>query len=709
MALQVGELFALISADDGQFRSALSSAESAFKKVGKGISKAGKSMTKNVTAPIVGIGLAVVKISADFEKGMSKVQAVSGASGKDLDKLRQKAKDMGATTKFSATESAEAMNFMAMAGWKTNQIMDGLDGVMNLAAASGEDLATVSDIVTDSMTAFGMEAKKSGEFADLLAAAASNSNTNVAMLGESFKYAAPVAGALGFSARDTSLALGLMANAGIKASQSGTSMRSIMTNLVKPTKSSSVAIKKLGLEILDSKGEMKSFDTIMKDLRKGFSGMTKDQKAATAANLAGKNGMSGLLAVVNSSEADFNKLGKALDTSKGKAKEMADIMGDNFAGQLTRLKSALEGVAIQLGEVLAPVLKKLVSNYIQPAVDAFAKLSKEQKTTIVVVAAIVAAIGPLLIIIGAMGTGVGTAIAGFSALAAIFSPVGLAIIAVVAIIGILIAAVIDLWNNNKEFRDDVKGLWLDIQKFIGKVVDKVTEFWEEWGPTIKLIFKNIWAGLKRIIGDSLKDWRSVFKIGSALLEGDFETVFEEIKNIIVRKMGLAQDAIRAAIFLTQDLYNLQNKMAKKTDDLKLAKDIATSGTQGLARVKGKKQDLKGSSSIQFDMGKVTSQSNISGTRATGYQQHYASGTNFAPGGLSLLGESGPELVDLPRGSKVHTNRETNRMLGGGGGMDINLSGTIKVDTGKGMENLSSKAVEKIVAQAVINNVNRFKR
>ena len=288
MALQVGELFALISADDGQFRSALSSAESAFKKVGKGISKAGKSMTKNVTMPIVGIGLAVVKISADFEKGMSKVQAVSGASGKDLDKLRQKAKDMGATTKFSATESAEAMNFMAMAGWKTNQIMDGLDGVMNLAAASGEDLATVSDIVTDSMTAFGMEAKKSGEFADLLAAAASNSNTNVAMLGESFKYAAPVAGALGFSARDTSLALGLMANAGIKASQSGTSMRSIMTNLVKPTKSSSVAIKKLGLEILDSKGEMKSFDTIMKDLRKGFSGMTKDQKAATATNLAGK-------------------------------------------------------------------------------------------------------------------------------------------------------------------------------------------------------------------------------------------------------------------------------------------------------------------------------------------------------------------------------------------------------------------------------------
>ena len=204
--------------------------------VGGKMTAVGSSLTRNVTAPIVAIGTAAVKTTADFDASMSQVAAVSGATGKDFDDLREKAREMGAKTKFSASEAADAMNYMAMAGWKTGDMLDGIEGIMNLAAASGEDLATTSDIVTDVLTAFGMSAEDSGHFADVLASASSNANTNVSMLSESFKYAAPVAGALGMSAEDTSIALGLMANAGIKASQSGTSLRTGLTNLAKPTK-----------------------------------------------------------------------------------------------------------------------------------------------------------------------------------------------------------------------------------------------------------------------------------------------------------------------------------------------------------------------------------------------------------------------------------------------------------------------------------------
>ena len=191
----------------------------------------GKTMTTHVTAPIVGIGAAAIKTTADFDAQMSKVSAISGATGKDFDDLRAKAREMGAKTKFSASEAGEAFEYMAMAGWKTGDMLDGIEGIMNLAAASGEDLGTTSDIVTDALTAFGLSAKDSGHFADILAAASTNANTNVSMLGESFKYAAPVAGALGINAEDTSVALGLMANAGIKASQAGTSLRTGLPTL----------------------------------------------------------------------------------------------------------------------------------------------------------------------------------------------------------------------------------------------------------------------------------------------------------------------------------------------------------------------------------------------------------------------------------------------------------------------------------------------
>ena len=283
-----------------------------------------------------------MKTAADFDSAMSKVAAVSGATGSDLEALRDKAREMGEKTKFSASEAAEAMNYMAMAGWKTEDMLSGIDGVMNLAAASGEDLATTSDIVTDALTAFGLTAKDSGHFADILAAASSNANTNVSMMGETFKYCAPIAGALGFSAEDTAEAIGLMANAGIKGSQAGTSLRTIMNNLSGEVKICGSSIGEVTVATTNADGSMRDLSDILADCRTAFSGLSESEKAAAAESLVGKNAMSGFLALMNAGEADITKLSSAIDNCDGSAASMAETMNDNLAGQLQILKSRLE-------------------------------------------------------------------------------------------------------------------------------------------------------------------------------------------------------------------------------------------------------------------------------------------------------------------------------------------------------------------------------
>ena len=291
-------------------------------------------------AGMAGIGFGIfdaVKGYADFEEEMSAVKAISGATGDEFNKLKEKAIQMGADTKYSALESAQAFKYMGMAGWKTGDMINGIAGIMDLAAASGEDLAMTADIVTDSLSAFGLQAKDSAMFADVLAAAATNSNTNVALMGQTFKYAAPVAGALGFTVQDTATAIGLMANQGIKGSEAGTALRSTMTRMVKPTSDSAEAMQILGLNILDANGKMKPFRDIIKDVRSGMSKLTPESKASVAAMLAGQEAMSGLLALVNSSDADFDKLAGAIDNSSGAAQNMANIRMDNLKGDLEQL------------------------------------------------------------------------------------------------------------------------------------------------------------------------------------------------------------------------------------------------------------------------------------------------------------------------------------------------------------------------------------
>lgn len=337
--------------------SSMKSHNSGLASVGSSLTSLAKKAAGVVAAyasisKVISFGKDAINTGMEFEQGMAQVQAISGATGSEFTALRDKAKEMGATTKFTAIESAEAMKYMGMAGWNSAQMIDGIAGIMNLAAASGENLGAVSDIVTDSLTAFGLKASDSAHFADVLAMAATKSNTNVSMLGESFKYVAPVAGAMGYTLHDTTTALGIMANSGIKASEAGTALRSVMTRLAKPTKEVYAAFDALDLHVTNSDGSMKSLSNLVPELQKKFSGLTAEEKGRYATMLAGQNAMSGLLALVNASTDDWNSLSSSIANADGTAQNMADTMNDTVSGKLTLLQSQFEGVKISIFDSL---------------------------------------------------------------------------------------------------------------------------------------------------------------------------------------------------------------------------------------------------------------------------------------------------------------------------------------------------------------------
>lgn len=615
MAVDVGSAVGYLDLDISGFlaglRSAQSEADTASKniatKIGNNLSSAGKSLTsagstltKSVTVPIVGAGTAVVKLSSDFESAMSKVSAISGATGSDLDALNQKAQEMGAKTKFSATESAEAFTYMAMAGWKTEDMLQGIDGIMALAAADGLGLATTSDIVTDALTAFGLSASDSGHFADVLAKAASNANTNVTLLGESFKYAAPVAGALGYSAEDTAIALGLMANAGIKGSQGGTALRSSLSRLIKPTDDAAALMEKYGLSMTNADGSMKSLGQVMDMLRNNMGDLTEAEQAQAAATLFGQEAMSGMLSIINASDKDYEKLTSAIYDADGAAQEMADTMLDNLGGQLTLLKSALEGLAIQFGEILLPYIKQFVT-WLQNLTQKLQNLTPEQKEQIVKWAAVAASIGPVLLVVGKLVTGIGGLIttlgkipgavssisggmtklvtgfknigegitlakAGFPGMAAQASKLGAAIggitapvAAVIAIIAALVAAFATLWKTNEEFRNKMTSIWNEIKETVGGFCDGIVErinslgfdfqnitevLWSIWKGFCDLlapVFTGVFQYIADTIGVVLDVILGIFDVFISVFKGDWEGAWEAVKGIFMSVWNYIKD------------------------------------------------------------------------------------------------------------------------------------------------------------------------
>lgn len=539
-----------------------------FEKAGDSITNAGKQISV-ASAAVSGLGVAAVKTAADFDSAMANVAAISGATGDDLQALRDKAREMGEKTKFSASEAADAMSYMAMAGWKTGDMLSGIEGIMNLAAASGEDLATTSDIVTDALTAFGLTAEDSAHFADILAAASSNANTNVSMMGETFKYCAPVAGALGYSAEDVAEAIGLMGNAGIKSTQAGTALRTMMTKLQGELKLSGEALGEVTIQTANADGSMRELSDILADCRTAFSKMSESEAAAAAETLVGKNAMSGFLALMNSAPGDIDKLRNAIENCDGSAKDMAAIMQDNLNGQLTILKSQLEELAISFGEMLMPVIRKVVTA-VQGFVDKLNNMDESQRKTIISIGLVIAALGPFLVILGTVISTVGKSMKAYATAAkgikklmvavksgtGIFGKLGAAlggisapVLAVVAVIAVLVAAFTHLWKTNDGFRENIIATWTQIKETVSNfcqgIVDRLNSLGFEFS-SITEVLKAVWDGFCNLLGpvfegafrfisDTLSTVLDVIlntvDFFIAVFSGDWEGAWEAVKNI----------------------------------------------------------------------------------------------------------------------------------------------------------------------------------
>lgn len=533
-----------------------------FTSFGESATKLGTKMSLGLTTPIMLFGGKAIQATADFEYAMSEVAAISGATGDDLAALTNKAKEMGEKTKFSASESAEALKYMAMAGWKTNDMLDGLEGIMNLAAASGEDLGTTSDIVTDALTAFGLTASDSGHFADILATAASNANTNVSMMGETFKYCAPVAGALGFSAEDTAEAIGLMANAGIKSSQAGTSLRTIMNQLSSDIEISGEKIGDVTIATTNADGSMRNLKDILADCRVAFNGLSESEQTANAKAIFGMEAMSGFLSLMNAAPADIEKLEGAISSCDGVTQQMADTMNDNLTGQITLLKSQLEGLAIQFTDLIMPYLRQGVE-WLSKLCDWIAGLDDGSKKMMIGMTGILAAAGPLLIFLGKISTGIGSIIkvgsslisgisgvsGSLSGIGAVLSGLSAPVLAVIAVIGTLVAAFINLWNTNEEFRNNIIGIWDGIKEKFNEfgqgIVDRlnalgfdfesfteaISALWNGFCELLAPVFEGVFNQVSVIIGSVLDAVMGILDIFIGLFTGNWEQCWNGVKEV----------------------------------------------------------------------------------------------------------------------------------------------------------------------------------
>lgn len=524
-----------------------------FQEVGGKIESVGKSLMP-VSAAVSAVGVAGLKVATDFEKAMSSVKAITGATGEEFELLREKAIDLGATTAFSSGEVAEAMTEMGKAGWSTQQILDGMGGVLDATAASGESLGSVATIVADSITGFGLAASDSARVADLLTQAANSGTIGITDLGESYKYIAPLAQSMGLSIEDVTTAISAMSMAGIKGSQAGTSLRTVLTNMAKPTDTVASAMENLGITITNSDGTFKSLDQIITTMRSSFSGLTDDQKAYYATALAGKEGMSGLLSLLNLTQEEYDELSASMNNCTGVAGETAAVMQDNLQSKVEQLGGALESLAIKMADYVIPFITKLVEG-LTSLVDGFTNLNPFVQQVVLIIGGIVAAAGPLLVIVGKLISSVGTIMTilpkigpaitavktAFAGLNAVMSanPIGIVIAAIAA----LVAAFIYLWNNCEGFREFWINLWQNIKEFAIAVWEGLKTFfsaaWEAIKSTAVSIFTSIkdffvsaWEAIKSVFTAAFDIIKSLFTAYFEIYRTIVQTVFNAIKTVI---------------------------------------------------------------------------------------------------------------------------------------------------------------------------------
>lgn len=558
MALKVGELFASFNLDTSGIDGAISGAEKKLSSLGKGMAIGGAAMSAAVTAPIVGAFKDIYSKGSEFNSQMSKVFAIRGldstlsADVESMDQLNAKALEMGSTTKFTASEAGQAFEYMAMAGWDTASMLGGIEPILNLAAAAGEDLGTTSDIVTDAMTAFGYTIDKVGgdtqkftemttHFTDVLAAVSSNANTNVSMLGESFKYVGSIAGSLGYSIEDTAVALGIMANSGIKSSQAGTSLRTIMTRLNGDIKISGKNLKEVTVKTSNADGSMRDFSEIIADCREAFKGLTESEKAQVAESLVGRNAMSGFLTLMNATDDEIASLTGAINNCSGATKRMADMMLDNVGGSVTLFKSAVEGLEITMWELVKGPVKDLIDRA-TGVVDAFRNMDSATQMGALKMAGFAAAIGPVLTASGGLLMALPKIAKGVAALASPLGVVGIGLLA-------FTAAAMD---SNNQIGQTFEKMGKGVKKTLTGVNKQLNKKFLSWnyktgksaiGSRMIAFSESITAGLKDIIPAGMDTVRLFMKAlmtgisdSASSLAGIGKTVITELLNGITRSL-----------------------------------------------------------------------------------------------------------------------------------------------------------------------------
>lgn len=524
-----------------------SSASSTSANVGRELAGVGTALSIGVTLPLVGVGKQAWSTASDFEASMSQVGAIAGAQGEEFDALRDKAVQLGRDTVFSSSEVSDAMVEMAKAGWNTTQIIEGMEGVLDAASASGENLSTVSTIMADSMTTFGIEASEASRVADVLTQSANMGTISISDIGQSLKYIGPSAAAAGFSFEDVNTAILAMSQSGIKASQAGTSLRGLFVNLVRPTDEMAQAMNDLGIEITNSDGTFKSLDEILAQLRSSMSGLTDEQKAYYASVLAGKTGLSGMMSLINMSQEEYDALAASIDNCGGVADETAAIMQDNLKGDVEQLTGSLESLAITVMKNLEPVLRQFVQ-WLEGIVDWFTQLDPAIQNTIVIIGALVAALGPVLLVVGGVLAGaqqVNNALGDISkafqaltnipgllssvgsaagkAFSAITSPVGIA----VAVIGVLVAAFMTLWNTNEDFRNAITEIW-------NGIVETLTGFFNSIGEKLAAVGIT-WDTVIQGLSDA---WNAFCTLLAPVFEGAFQLISEVLTFVTDTILGL---------------------------------------------------------------------------------------------------------------------------------------------------------------------------
>lgn len=488
--------------------------------LGNTMSSIGGTLTTSVTLPLVGLGTAALKAGNDFEAQMSRVQAISGATGEELQSLNELALQLGADTSFSASQAAQGMENLASAGFTVNEIVAAMPGLLDLAASSGADLATATEIAASAVRGFGLEADQTGHVADVFAEASARTNAQVEDMGEAMKYIAPVANAMGQSLEETAAAIGIMSDAGIKGSQAGTSLRGALSRLAKPTEAMLGVMDQLGISFFDAEGNMLSLSGIVSQLETNMAGLTQEQRNNALVTLFGQESLSGMLALMDRGSDELSAMAESFENVDGAAKEMADVMLDNTAGAFEALGGSVETLAIKLQQVMAPTVQAVVER-ITEFINKLTSMDEDTLKIIVTVGAFVAAIGPLLLVFGKIITAI-TAIG--PALSVLTGPIGIIIAAV--------AALAVAWATDfAGIRETTESVMNSIKDIIESVWGFITELWDSNFLGIRTIAENAWNTIKDLFEIAFDTIESAFSAFAALFRGDWDTLWAEVKNI----------------------------------------------------------------------------------------------------------------------------------------------------------------------------------